>query len=357
MGIELKRLDAQVVVITGGTSGIGLATARLVATRGARVVLAARNEAALRQVVAELVGRGARAVYAAADVADEAQVQAVARRALEAFGGFDTWVNLAGISIYGPMIDVPLSDHRRLFETNFWGVVNGSFVAAEHLRERGGALINVGSVLSDFAVPLQGMYSASKHAVKGFTDAFRLEVEREGWPISVTLIKPSSIDTPYREHAKNEMDVEPNLVPLAYEPDAVARAIVHCAQQPVREVVVGGSGRAAGALVRLAPRLADRVMERAVFGLQRTDRPAERPERNALDQPGHDLRVRGGAPRRVLRRSLYTASSLHPVATAATLVGVGLATLGALVARRVRRGPKRRKQPESKERPGGSSPK
>src|SRR5690606_22426457 len=115
-------------------------------------------------------------------------------RAVEAFGRIDTWVNNAGVSVFGRIQDVPLEDHRRLFETNFWGAVHGSLVALEHLGERGGALINVGSAYSHRAVPLQGMYGASKHALRGFTDALRAELEAEGAPVSVTLVKPGGID-------------------------------------------------------------------------------------------------------------------------------------------------------------------
>src|SRR5207302_1346500 len=114
---------------------------------------------------------------------------------------FDTWVNDAGIGIYGGLLDVSTADSRRLFDTNFWGVVYGSLEAARHLRERkgpyGGTIINLGSEVSDRAVPVIGMYSASKHAVKGFTDSLRMELEKEGAPISVTLVKPAAIDTPF----------------------------------------------------------------------------------------------------------------------------------------------------------------
>lgn len=103
----------------------------------------------------------------------------IADTAINEFGGFDTWVNNAGVSIYGPLVEVSIEDMRQLFETNFWGVVYGSRIACEHLRQRGGALINIGSVLSDRAIPLQGIYCASKHAVKGFTDALRMELEQQ----------------------------------------------------------------------------------------------------------------------------------------------------------------------------------
>src|SRR5213076_34618 len=109
------------------------------------------------------------------------------------FGGFDTWVNNAGVSVYGRIEQVPIEDLRKIFETNFWGVVYGSRIAMEQMKNTGGggALINIGSTLSDRAIPLQGMYSASKHAVKGFTDALRIELESESAPVSVTLIKPA----------------------------------------------------------------------------------------------------------------------------------------------------------------------
>jgi len=190
MAVKLKQLADQVMVITGASSGIGLVTARMAAERGAKLVLAARSEVALRQLTEEIERSGGQAVFVVADVGEREQVRAIAQAADAAFGGFDTWVNNAGISIYGTLEVVPIDEMRRLFETNLWGVVYGSLEAAAHLKERGGALINVGSALSDRAVPLQGIYAASKHAVKGFTDALRMELEKAGAPVSVTLIKP-----------------------------------------------------------------------------------------------------------------------------------------------------------------------
>jgi NADP-dependent 3-hydroxy acid dehydrogenase YdfG len=141
--MKLKNIAEQTMVITGATSGIGLATARMAADAGARLVLVARNEDALRELTNEINSNGNRAVYAVADVADEQALRAAAGKAKAEFGGFDTWVNNAGGSIYGRIMDVPVEDMRRVFETNVWGVVYGSRIAVEHLRERGGALINV----------------------------------------------------------------------------------------------------------------------------------------------------------------------------------------------------------------------
>jgi len=132
---------------------------------------------------------------------------------------------------------------RDQFDTNVWGLLYGSLEAAAHLTERdGGAIINIGSVVSDQAMPLQGSYSASKHAVKGFTDALRMELEEEGAPVSVTLVKPAAIDTPYPEHAKNYMDREADLPPPLYAPGRGGAGDTGRRGEPQRDVFVGGGG-------------------------------------------------------------------------------------------------------------------
>lgn len=324
MAVRLKRLGEQVLVITGASSGIGLATARMAARRGARLVLNARNEEALRQICDEIKAAGGEAICVAGDVARLEDVRWLAAEAVRHFGGFDTWVNNAAVSIYGRVLDVTLEDHRRLFETNYWGLVHGSQVACEHLRRTGGALINVGSVLSDRAIPIQGTYCASKHAVKGYTDALRMELEEEGAPVSVTLIKPSAIDTPYIQHAKNYLPAEPLNPPPVYAPDTVAEAILHCAEHAERDVYVGAGGRVLSSLGDAAPRLTDRVMEATMFNLQHSDKPSPAGRTDSLHGPSEDGRERGTYPGHVAESSLYTKASLHPVATGALLFGAGL---------------------------------
>jgi short-subunit dehydrogenase len=327
MNVNLKKLSEQVIVITGASSGIGLVTARMAAKRGARVVLNARNEEALRLVSEEINAAGGEAVYVAGDVGRFNDVQNIANEAIRQFGGFDTWVNNAGVSIYGPVLDQPLEDQRRLFDTNYWGIVHGSMVACAHLRKRGGALINVGSTLSDVAIPIQGTYCASKHAVKGYTDALRLELEEEGAPISVTLIKPSTIDTPYVHHAKNLMPVEPMNPPPVYAPETVAEAILHCAEHPERDVYVGGGGKMLAEAGHYAPRLTDKAMEGMMFDIQKSDRPKSNNRRDSLYAPSPGGVERGGYPGHVAESSVYTKAKLHPVIAGSLIAGIGFTLL------------------------------
>jgi NAD(P)-dependent dehydrogenase (short-subunit alcohol dehydrogenase family) len=332
MKVRLKKLSDQVVVITGASSGIGLATARMAAERGARVVAAARNDEALQQFCDDVRSRGGQAIHVNADVSSEQDLRRVASQAQQQFGGFDTWINNAGVSIYGRIMQVSVDDARRLFDTNFWGVVHGSRVASEHLQQKGGALINVGSVVSDVAVPLQGFYSASKHAVKGFTDALRMELEEQGVPMSVTLIKPAAINTPFTQNAKNLLGDEPTHTPPVYAPDVVAEAILHAAENPVRDLLVGGSAKLMSEMGRNAPRLADKYMENFQISGTHSGRPSARPVEGGLYRPNVGGEERGDYEGHVMESSAYTKAAMHPMF--AGLLGIGAAVGLAKLARR-----------------------
>ena len=321
MAIRLKNLADQIIVVTGASSGIGLVTARMAAQRGAKVVLAARNGEALKQVTEELTAQGHDAVYVVADVGKMEDVRRIAASAIEGFGGFDTWVNNAGVSIFGRNEEVPIEDQRRLFDTNFWGVVHGSLVAIEHLKQRGGALINLGSEVSDCAAPLQGAYSASKHAVKAFTDSLRVELEEEGAPISVTLIKPAAIDTMFIAHAKNFLEVEPQLPPPIYAPKVAADAILFAAEHPKRDIFIGSAAKLTSSIAHHMPRLVDQYMKRFMFKLQKTKKLPRNRDDNSLYAPTTDLRERQGAERHVFASSWYTKAAINPKATLLTMLG------------------------------------
>jgi short-subunit dehydrogenase len=326
MKIQLKRVRDQVIVITGATSGIGLATAKQAAKRGASVVLNARAEEDLELVAKEINDLGSQAAYSAGDVADIESIRRLGETALSEFGRIDTWVNNAGVSIYGLLEEVSVTDARRLFDTNYWGTVNGSLVALEYLKKSGGALINVGSELSETVIPLQGHYNASKHAVKGFTETLRIELEKEKAPVSVTLVEPSAIDTPYPEHAKNYMDVEPTHQPPVYAPELVANAILHCASHQHRTVRVGAGAKAFTLIEKVAPALGDKFKVATTFEGSRTNEPAHDDDILFEPRPGA-VRVRGNYKGHVMKTSLSTAATLRPIPAmlAAVTIGAGIA--------------------------------
>jgi NADP-dependent 3-hydroxy acid dehydrogenase YdfG len=328
MAIRLKPVSEQVMVITGASSGIGLATAKAAAAAGAKVVLAARSRDALAQAVDEIKQAGGEAAFAVADVAHRDELEQVAATAVDRFGGFDTWVNNAGVGIWGLIEEVSEQDRRRLFATNFWGVVYGCDIAVEHLKSKGGAIINIGSVTSDRALPLQGIYSASKHAVKGYTDALRMELEAEEAPISVTLIKPAAIGTPMPQHVKNYHREEAKFPPPVYAPEDVARTIIHAATHPVRDAFVGGGARVMSSLSGMAPRGFDWIGARILLPGQLGSKPAT-PGDNLHE--GHaEAQVRGDHQGSHIRSSLYTRAALHPALTAAA-AGIAAAGIGAFL--------------------------
>jgi NADP-dependent 3-hydroxy acid dehydrogenase YdfG len=322
---RLKPLGEQVIVITGATSGIGLSVARAAAGRGAGLVLAARNEAALKTVCNDLSAKGAKVAYVVADVGVRADVGRIADTAIERFGGFDTWINNAGVGLYGALAEVTVEDHRRLFETDYWGVVYGSEAAVAHLKDRsgGGAVINLGSLLGDLPAPLQGPAAAAKHAVRAFTATLRMETARARVPVSVTLIRPGAVDTPMIENARSYLETPWSAPAPVYAAPLVAQTILYAAEHPVRQMTIGGMTAAAALFGRVFPglaelaasRLSPRIAPAAPDGSKKLDN---------LHQPGRDLRERAWRAK-VREQSIVVAAQMRPAAAA----GLALAALGA----------------------------
>jgi short-subunit dehydrogenase len=302
MSQKLKELDQQAMVITGASSGIGLATALLAADNGVKLVLTARSENTLRDVADYLRDEGADAIAVPADVAIRGELERVARAAVEQFGRIDTWVNDAGVSLYSRILEANDEDNRRLFDTNFWGVVYGSQVAMPYLIQSQGALINVGSEVSEAVVPLQGMYSASKHAVKGFTDALRVELEHDRIAVSVTLIQPGATDTPFPQHARNYMEHEPALPTPLDDPFDVAKAILKAATEGGSAIKVSGMAKMNTFMAKFAPPIADRMGVKQMDRQQYAESPRN-PE-GTLFMPGESGQVRGSGGERNTERKV-----------------------------------------------------
>jgi short-subunit dehydrogenase len=338
-----RPIAEQVVVVTGASSGIGRATAIELGRRGARVVLAARGEESLGAAVREVEVAGGQALGVPTDVSDWAAMQRLAEAAVLRFGCIDTWVNNAAVALYATVDDSSVEEQRRVVDVNVMGVVHGVKAALPHLRAAGGGtLINVASVLGVAPAPYLAIYTATKHAVRGYSDALRIELEREadlgGPPIAVTVIQPSSINTPFFENARSRLGVLPRPIPPAYRPSLVAEAIAYCAEHPRRDVIVGEAGKVFEVAHRISPRLLD-VAQRAgglMFRAQESDERDDGRDNLFAPLPGPG-RVEGRWAALTLPGSPWTrAFGLHPRRARAAQV-VLVAGVAAAVGLRVRR--------------------
>jgi short-subunit dehydrogenase len=256
-----KPLSDQVVVVTGASQGIGRETALRIARNGGAVVAAARNERALTTLVDEITAGGGTASAVPTDVADHDQVAHLAARAIERFGRIDTWVNNAAVSVYASVEQLEPEEMERIVRVNLLGQMYGARAAIPHLRAAGGGtIINIGSALSERAIPLQSAYVATKHAVQGFSEALRLEMAHDETGIDVVLILPSSMNTPLFAFARSKLGRQPMPVPPVYDPGTVADAILHAAEHGGREIVVGGWGKMLTVAQWLSPTLLDAYM-------------------------------------------------------------------------------------------------
>jgi short-subunit dehydrogenase len=237
-----KQLADQVVVITGASSGIGKATALAFASNGARLVLGARREPELEQTAQACRAAGVAASTLVTDVADEAQVNALASRALTEFGRIDVWINNAGIDAFGTFEQMPKHAFERVIQVNLLGTANGARAVLPHFRERGsGVLINNASMVGAVPSPFHPAYVASKFAIRGFSHSLRQELA-EFPGIQVCVLSPASIDTPLWQRAANYTGRKIKPLDPVHPPEQVAAVMVSLARNPHREVFAGISG-------------------------------------------------------------------------------------------------------------------
>lgn len=333
--MNLKPIDQQVVVVMGASSGIGRETALQFAQRGATLVVSDNDEQGLQSLAAEVRTRGGRVLSVPADVAHFDQVQAVADRAVQEYGRLDTWVHCAAVLLFATFEQTTPYEFLRIVEVNLMGQVYGAKVALPHLvRTGGGSLIHVSSVEAKRAFPYHSAYAAAKHGIDGFVEALRLELKHEGLPINVAQIMPATINTPLFDKARTKIGVKGMGVPPFYQPSTVAHAILHAAEHPSRDIIVGGAGKMLVMTQRMSPRLMDQIVLRSAFRVQKTDEPRSEDAPNNLFGPiGQYNRVEGDFGKMSLSHSFATWLDLHPLVKATATVGTAFG-VGAVLARR-----------------------
>jgi short-subunit dehydrogenase len=309
-----RRLREAVVVITGASSGIGRAAALEFARKGSTVVLAARNEAALKELAGECEALGVTALAVPTDTADQRSVDELAQRAMNTFGRIDVWVNNAAVMLFGRFEDIPADSFRQVMETNFFGYVNGARAALRCFRQQegGGVLVNNASGYASMGAPYVSPYVASKFAVRGLSDSLRQELMLNGHRrIQVVTVLPAAIDTPLFQHAANFTGRTVMPMKPVYPPERVARTIVSVARRPEREAFVGHSARFGTVLRTLAPALFERLNARQVERTSFSPEPAVPSEGN-LRRPLPPEAVTGGwrPATRARVRNLLVASAL-----------------------------------------------
>ncbi|KAB2352532.1 SDR family oxidoreductase [Actinomadura rudentiformis] len=312
----------EVVVITGASSGIGRATALAFAGKGVAVVVAARREDALEKVAAECEERGAQAMAVPTDVSDPDAVVELGRQAVDRFGRIDVWVNGAAVSVYGPILDVPLDDFRRVLDVNVMGYVHGARVALRHMRDQGsGVLVNVSSITSFVPQPYATAYVMSKAAVSALSASLRQELQLTGdRKIKVCTVMPATIDTPLFQHAANYTGRRVVAMPPVYPAEHVAKTIVRLARRPRREVIVGRSGQVMRRQARKRPHVLERTAARLVDRTHLSrEEPAPAMSGNLHVAPADTGSVTGGweGKRRTAVRRLATASVVGAAAITA----------------------------------------
>jgi NAD(P)-dependent dehydrogenase (short-subunit alcohol dehydrogenase family) len=325
----------EVVVITGGSAGVGRAAARRFAAEGAQLALVARGQERLEAAVREVEREGGRAIAIPTDVADFDAVEAAAERAEAELGPIDVWVNNAMATVYAPLWATAPGEFRRVTEVTYLGSVWGTMAALRRMRPRDrGTIVQVGSALAYRGIPLQAAYGGAKHALQGFLESLRAELLHEGSNIRVTMVQLPALNTPQFSWARTKMDRKPQPVPPIFQPEVAAEAIVWAARNPRRELYVGWPTVKTILGNRLLAGAADRYLARTGFEAQQTDEPVEPDREDNLFEPiSGDVGAHGEFDREAKPGSLQLWATRHRdwLAFAAS---VGAATLGLLGSRR-----------------------
>ena len=276
------------MVVTGASSGVGRAVARAAGERGAKVVVGARGEDGLNAAVEEIERGGSEALAVAGDVADREYNDELVRAALERFGRIDTFVANAIVTVYAEVEQLEPDELRRVLDVNFFGVANGYWAALPALKESHGTFLHVSSALAYRGIPLQAAYCSSKAAARTFLESARVELQKHGHDVAISLVLPGAINTPQFDRDRQKIGKQPQPVPPIYEPEPYAEAVLRCAEKPIRELPVSWGAQKLLWGQKLSPRAGDWMLRRIGWKNQHTDeaKPVDSPDNLFEPLPG-----------------------------------------------------------------------
>jgi NAD(P)-dependent dehydrogenase (short-subunit alcohol dehydrogenase family) len=337
----MKKDRPEVVVITGASAGVGRATVRAFAAKGAHVGLIARNREALENARREVEAMGGKALVLPADVAEAEAVEAAASRVEEELGPIDIWVNNAMCSVFSPVKEMTPEDYRRVTDVTYLGYVWGTLAALRRMLPRDrGSIVQVGSALAYRGIPLQSAYCAAKHAVQGFCDSLRSELLHDGSKVRLCMVQMPALNTPQFGWVKSRLPRKPQPVPPIFQPEVAARAIVYAAHHRRREIYVGWPTVKAVVGDKVAAGYADHYLARNGYDAQQRDGLADPNQPDNLWEPvpgdhgahgDFDDRSKEGS-------SLLWANTHRGLVALASVAGIAGALWG-LRARKGERGP------------------
>lgn len=332
------KTHTEVVVITGSSAGVGRATAHRFARDGASVALLARGSKALEGAADELRAMGVQVLSIPTDVSDAAQVEAAAARVEEELGPIDIWINAAMATIFSPVSEITAEEFRRATEVTYLGTVHGTMSALKRMRARNrGKIVQVGSALAYRAVPLQSAYCGAKFAIRGFTDALRVELMHDKSKVNVTMVQLSAFNTPQFQWGRTRLPRRPQPVPPIYQPEVAAEGIHYAAHRHRRELWVGFPAVKAILGNGVVPWLADRKLAKEGYSGQMDDQPvpADRPD-NLFEPVDHDFGTHGRFDDRSRRWSPQLWATTHRGLVAAGVLGAALLATQRLLSRHTR---------------------
>ena len=324
----------KVVVITGGSAGIGRAAAQAFARQGYSVGLIARGAERLQQAREELEALGARVHTVVADVADAEAIEQASGAIVAELGSPTVWVNNAMATVYAPVKQMDAAEIRRVTEVTYLGAVNGTLAALKCMR--GGTIVQVSSVLAWRAMPVQGAYCGAKFALRGFTEALRSELIHDGSRVYLTMVHLPAVNTPQFDWARNKTGQQAK-APGPYQPEVAADAIVYAATHKRRDVFVGSSTPATILAARLAPGVLDRVLASRGYSAQLSEKSEPVSDGNLfLPAPGGSQAAHGRFDAEAnSKRDIYTSRQADAVAVgvvAAGVIGLGMLAMSPLFA-------------------------